>query len=226
MENSRKPLANPSVSLREEFDDWAVLYDPDTGHAFGLSPSGVYVWKLLDGGHSIDEMLSALRQDALEVPEEAGEQILAFVEELTRQGLTGCNPDEVHDDRGRLTPCPTGVCENAPDGGAEASQFKKGTKLRYERPRLEPLMPESFAHGNNCWSGSGASGAGYTYGCQGTGTSATGGTDACYTGIGASSASSSSCYTNGSGATQGSSSYACAYTGSSGGGCNPTGNLA
>ena len=77
MKNGDKPIVNPHVLLREEFDDWAVLFDPDTGHGFGLSPAGVYLWKLLDGEHSIDEMLRALPRDAADVPEEAGEQILA-----------------------------------------------------------------------------------------------------------------------------------------------------
>ena len=49
MSHNNKPVANPLVVLREEFDDWAVLFDPDTGNAFGLSPVGVFVWKLLDG---------------------------------------------------------------------------------------------------------------------------------------------------------------------------------
>ena len=55
MEDDDKPIANPFILLREEFDDWAVVFDPDTGHGFGLNPTGVYVWKVLDGEHSIDD---------------------------------------------------------------------------------------------------------------------------------------------------------------------------
>ena len=50
MSNRDKPIRNPYVALREEFNDWAVLFDPDTGRRFNLSPTGIYVWKLLDGG--------------------------------------------------------------------------------------------------------------------------------------------------------------------------------
>ena len=32
MEDRKKPVANPFVLLREEFGDWAVLYNPDPGH--------------------------------------------------------------------------------------------------------------------------------------------------------------------------------------------------
>ncbi len=30
MESTERPLVNPGVVLREEFDDWAVLFNPDT----------------------------------------------------------------------------------------------------------------------------------------------------------------------------------------------------
>jgi SynChlorMet cassette protein ScmD len=84
-----KPIANPLVVLREEFDDWAILFDPDTGNAFGLNPTGVYLWKLLDGKHSIDEMLHSLRQEAEEVPAEAGDHLREFIADLTKRGLAG-----------------------------------------------------------------------------------------------------------------------------------------
>ena len=89
MKADKKPIANPLIILREEFDDWAVLFDPDTGNGFGLSPTGVYVWKLLDGKHTIDEMVKTLRGDADDVPQETGEHLAAFVEELAAQGLAG-----------------------------------------------------------------------------------------------------------------------------------------
>ncbi len=83
MNAGEKPIANPYVILREEFDDWAVLFDPDTGRGFGLNPTGVYVWKLLDGKHSVDDLLTALRQDVLRVPPVAREHLVTFVKELT-----------------------------------------------------------------------------------------------------------------------------------------------
>ena len=52
MKNGEKPIAAPFVLLREEFDDWAVLFNPDAAFGFGgfgLNPTGVSVWKLLDG---------------------------------------------------------------------------------------------------------------------------------------------------------------------------------
>jgi SynChlorMet cassette protein ScmD len=84
-----RPRANPLVVLREEFDDWAILFDPDSGNAFGLSPTGVYLWKHLDGQHSIDDMLEALRRDAEDVPADAGDHVREFLADLTKRGLAG-----------------------------------------------------------------------------------------------------------------------------------------
>ncbi len=167
MTNDKKPLANSYVVLREEFDDWAVLFDPDSGHGFGLNPTGVYLWKLLDGRHSIDEMLTSLRQDTADVPQEAGEHLFAFVEALTHHGLAGYGGESAHKDRRRPAPCPTCAPEKLPDGSPEVDQPRCGT-LRYEQPRLEPFRQERPAYGN-CTNGShdlaGACKAGNAAGC-------------------------------------------------------------
>jgi len=85
----KNPVANPLIVLREEFDDWAILFDPDTGDAFGLNPTGVLVWKLLDGAHSLEDMVEQLRQDIQDIPDEAVEHVASFVEDLTKRGLAG-----------------------------------------------------------------------------------------------------------------------------------------
>jgi SynChlorMet cassette protein ScmD len=70
----KSPIANPLIVLREEFDDWAILFDPDTGNAFGLNPTGVFIWKHLDGKHGV---------------EDAGEHARQFIASLETQGLVG-----------------------------------------------------------------------------------------------------------------------------------------
>lgn len=40
-----RPIVNPIVVLREEFDDWAILFNPDTDAAVGINPVGVGAWK-------------------------------------------------------------------------------------------------------------------------------------------------------------------------------------
>ena len=149
VKNGEKPIVSPLVILREEFDDWAVLFDPDTGNAFGLNPTGVYVWKLLDGEHSIDDMFNALRGDAHDVPQEAGEHLAAFVEELTTRGLTGYDIEWVRDNKGCLHYCPTCI----PEKVADAMQFA------YEPPKLVDLTAGQTAQGA-CASGTSAGASG------------------------------------------------------------------
>lgn len=89
MTATEKPLANPLIVLREEFDDWAVLFDPDTGHAFGLNPVSVFVWQRLDGRHTVADILAELRATCDKVPEEAEGHIRDFIDDLMHQGLAG-----------------------------------------------------------------------------------------------------------------------------------------
>ncbi|WP_424358780.1 SynChlorMet cassette protein ScmD [Methanocella sp. MCL-LM] len=84
-----KPVANPSIVFREEFDDWALLFDPDSGEAYGLNPVSVFIWKHLDGKHTIDDILLELRENCEEVPDTAGSDIGQFVDELVKRGFAG-----------------------------------------------------------------------------------------------------------------------------------------
>jgi SynChlorMet cassette protein ScmD len=91
--DARNPVANPLIVLREEFDDWAILFDPDTGNAFGLNPTGVFIWKLLDGKHGVEDIVNRLSDEAEDVPEDAGEHARQFIASLEAQGLVGYKLD-------------------------------------------------------------------------------------------------------------------------------------
>jgi SynChlorMet cassette protein ScmD len=83
------PVANSVLVLREEFDDWAVLFDPDSGDAFGLNPVGVFIWKRLDGTHTQADILRELREDCDSVPEDVESHIEEFVQDLVTRGFAG-----------------------------------------------------------------------------------------------------------------------------------------
>ncbi|MBM3296415.1 MAG: SynChlorMet cassette protein ScmD [Candidatus Aminicenantes bacterium] len=84
-----KPIANPQVILREEFDDWAVLFDPDTAHGFALNPVGVLIWKLLDGKHGLGDIVRVVRESCQDVPEDVEGHCREFIDSLVQQGLAG-----------------------------------------------------------------------------------------------------------------------------------------
>jgi len=146
LKSDSRPLANPHVLLREEFDDWAVLYDPDTGLGFGLSPTGVHLWKLLDGEHSIDEMLKVLHREFQEVPQEASTHIGAFVEEATSQGLATYATGEGIPRRQR---------SDRPPRSCVTPTHDPALKPLYEAPTLINLNSE-YARGVCCNTGGGA----------------------------------------------------------------------
>jgi SynChlorMet cassette protein ScmD len=89
MNPADRPIANPVVVLREEFDDWAVLFNPDTADAVGTNPVGVAVWKRMDGKRSLGEIVSEIRNDFEGVPGTALEEIAAFVDKLSEGGFVG-----------------------------------------------------------------------------------------------------------------------------------------
>jgi len=82
-------VANPAIVLREEFDDWAILFDPDSGGAFGLNPTSVFIWKLLDGNRTNDEIVAEVRTVMEEVPDTASDDVCRFLESLQDRGLAG-----------------------------------------------------------------------------------------------------------------------------------------
>ena len=89
MEMTDKPIANPIVVLREEFDDWAVLFNPDTAGAVGINPVGVAVWKLMNGERNLENIVEEVRDRFVDVPETVFEEVSAFVSNLAESGFVG-----------------------------------------------------------------------------------------------------------------------------------------
>ena len=89
MSQPDRPIANPLVVLREEFDDWAILFNPDTAAAVGINPVGVSVWKRMDGKKSLKEIVLEIKTSFEDAPEAALEEITAFVDELAEHGYVG-----------------------------------------------------------------------------------------------------------------------------------------
>ena len=89
MAQPNKPITNPVVVLREEFDDWAVLFNPDTAAAVGINPVGVAVWKLMNGKCTLEAIVSKISDQFEGVPGSAAEEVTAFVDELAEGGFVG-----------------------------------------------------------------------------------------------------------------------------------------
>ena len=86
---TKKPIVNPVVVLRKEFDDWAVLFNPDTAEAVGINPVGVAIWELLDQQIDTEKIVTTIRQDFADVPGSATEEIETFIADLAKRGFLG-----------------------------------------------------------------------------------------------------------------------------------------
>jgi len=84
-----RPLANQIILFREEFDDWAVLFDPDTSDAYGLNPVSAFIWKRLDGKTSLADIVRDLGKECEDMPEDAMDYVKRFVDQLIEKGYAG-----------------------------------------------------------------------------------------------------------------------------------------
>ena len=87
-----RPVVNPVAVLREEFDDWAVLFNPDTAEAVGVNPVGVAIWKLMDGRNSVEEIASSIAEKFDRTPPGVKEEVQKYIEDLAKHGFlaTSC----------------------------------------------------------------------------------------------------------------------------------------
>ena len=83
------PIANPVVVLRKEFDEWALLYNPDSADAVGINPSGIAIWESLDGTKGPDEIAEILQVRFTDVPDSVVDDTSAFIDELEQRGFVG-----------------------------------------------------------------------------------------------------------------------------------------
>jgi len=89
MQDSLKPIPNPIVVLREEADGWALLFNPDNADILMINPTGISIWKMLNGKHSVEDFLEDLTNRFADVPENAIDQVYSFIHSLENRGFVG-----------------------------------------------------------------------------------------------------------------------------------------
>lgn len=83
------PFANPEIVYREDFDDWAVLFDPDTAETYGLNETSSYIWKQINGENSTEDIVKLLDGEFENVPEDAADLVKNFFAQMEDKGLIG-----------------------------------------------------------------------------------------------------------------------------------------
>ncbi len=70
-----------------DLDGELVVLDAATGYIHQMNPTGALIWKLLDGGTSIESIETRLSDEFDLDAEEARRDVLGFVEQLRHAGL-------------------------------------------------------------------------------------------------------------------------------------------
>lgn len=79
---------NPSAVFREEFDNSAILFNPDNGDIFSLNGTGKVIWKALAAGSSDEAALLAKLAEACgPLPDSAANDVKEFVAALKAKGF-------------------------------------------------------------------------------------------------------------------------------------------
>ena len=83
-------IQNPDVNIREEDEDGALLFNPDTDQVQLVSRTGFYIWKLCAGEHTVTEIVNAFKEDYEEVPEqEVVSDVEEFINKMVETGFLG-----------------------------------------------------------------------------------------------------------------------------------------
>ncbi|MBQ6351856.1 MAG: HPr-rel-A system PqqD family peptide chaperone [Lentisphaeria bacterium] len=79
---------NPTTVFREEFDNSAILFNPDSGDIFSLNPTGRVIWQALAEGGDEAAALKKLAENCQEpLPESAADDLREFIVQLKDKGF-------------------------------------------------------------------------------------------------------------------------------------------
>lgn len=82
-------IVNPKIVLREDFEDVAVLFNPDNGKTFSLNKTGLVIWKSIDGSRTVSEIIDDMKARCVGIPESVEEQVQKYIQRLLDSGLIG-----------------------------------------------------------------------------------------------------------------------------------------
>ncbi len=80
---------NPNVVLREEDEDGALLFNPDTNQVQVINTTAVFIWKACDGEHTLEAILTALQEEFDETPpaDALRQEIQVYLDGMLQSGF-------------------------------------------------------------------------------------------------------------------------------------------
>ncbi len=80
-------LVRDASVLWRELDGEAILLSPQEGCSYNLNPVGTLIWKLLDGRHSTEDIVTAICEAYEVEPEQAGQDLAQLLDALLNNKL-------------------------------------------------------------------------------------------------------------------------------------------
>jgi hypothetical protein len=88
--NDIQYLQNPDVNLREEDEDGALLFNPDTDRVQLVNNTGLFIWKFCSEKHTIDQIVVALEENFEDIPTNAvAADVEEFINQMVGSGFIG-----------------------------------------------------------------------------------------------------------------------------------------
>ena len=85
----KKWYISPNIVLREEADDWGILFDPDTGNSVVLNPVAISMFKAMRKTQDPEKVATMIREEYDDIPETLESDFSELVENLARHGFIG-----------------------------------------------------------------------------------------------------------------------------------------
>lgn len=92
---SDKPRRNPETAHREVEDEGGLVVLPRQSEVKVLNPVGSLIYKLLDGEHTVEQIIAAVVDEFDTTPDQASADVRQFLEELEAEGMLA-QTGEVH----------------------------------------------------------------------------------------------------------------------------------
>ncbi len=81
------PRRNPSTAFRRVGDEGGLVVIPGRSEVKVLNPVGIAVFALLDGEHTVDDIVARIQDEFDVTPDAARADVLSFLHDLAAHGM-------------------------------------------------------------------------------------------------------------------------------------------
>ena len=79
-------VRHASVELKQEYDDWGILFNTETNQGIVVNLVGMMIWEALGEGNDLAGITSSLEKEFEDAPDSLAEDVQEFLNQLVRAG--------------------------------------------------------------------------------------------------------------------------------------------